>query len=185
MRIDTSEIVGIDNVVQHLLLAIEPNEQIISIQGYSGVGKSSTTRALRDNLEALSLSFGEIFRYLTFMHYVHQKTDHQQNIKGLSYILDDNHLCLCHGEENISHDLAHHLSGPELASLVPSISSICQDIVIRFLQKEIAAIRRQTNSRILLEGRAFTLDFLPCDLRIELYAHPLIRAKRRLSEISG
>lgn len=185
IKIDTSEIVGIDNVVQHLLSVIKPYEQIIAIQGFSGVGKSSTTKALREEINALSISFGEIFRYLTFMHYVHNETDYTKNIKCLGFAIEDDHLYLYRGKENISHGLAHHLSDPELAKLVPTVSSVCQDVVIKFLQKEIAAIRQQTNLRILLEGRAFTLDFLPCDLRIELYAHPLIRAKRRLSEISG
>lgn len=183
LKVDTSKIVGIENVIAHILDQIKESDRVIAIEGLSGVGKSSTSRALKDALEAVTVSFGEVFRYLTYMHYIQGDHDHRQQLLGLNYSVIDNNLCLCRGESNLSHGLKHHLHDPELSTMVPSVAADNQHYVIEFVQREVYAIKKQTDYKIVLEGRSFSLDFLPCDLRIELCAHPLIRAKRRLSDI--
>ena len=47
------------------------------------------------------------------------------------------------------------------------------------MAKEISQLTKQTNKKIIMEGREFTLDFIPSDLRINLVADARTRAKRR------
>ncbi len=182
VTVDTGVIVGIENVVRHITEQILKNDQIISLQGLSGVGKSSTAKALKHSINGLSFSFGEIFRYLTYKHYLHGLDDFGEIMEPIYYRQIENNLCLYCAEENITRGLSRHLTDPILVSKVPSVAAQTQDLAIRFVKKEIERIGSETNCMIVIEGRDFTLDFLPCDLRIELYADPMIRAKRRLHQ---
>ena len=182
LKIDTGVIVGIDNVVEHIQGQLLEEDKIISLQGLSGVGKSSTAKALKNSLGAVSFSFGEIFRYLTYQHYVHNISNFKEIIQPVEYRFYDKNLCLFCGDNNITHNLATHLMVPDLVSRVPSVAAQTQDIVINFVKKEIDKIGNQTECILIIEGRNFTLDFLPCDLRIELYADSMIRAKRRFHQ---
>lgn len=182
IKVDTGIIVGIENVVRHITEQIFEDDKVISLQGLSGVGKSSTSKALKHNINGLSFSFGEIFRYLAYKHYLHGIDDFNEILEPIHYRQIENNLCLFCVEDNITHELSRHLTEPLLVSKVPSVAAQTQDIAIRFVKKEIERISSENSCKIIIEGRDFTLDFLPCDLRIELYADPMIRAKRRLNQ---
>lgn len=182
VTIHTDEIVGAENVAAQIIDYIEENDRVIAIEGLSGVGKGTTAHALKGELNGLVFSFGEVFRYLTFMEYVHNSLDHGKNLNEVYHELIDGNLHLFLNDENISQKLKHHLQDPYLSSQVPSVSCKTQDIVIKFFLRELERIKKLHNHKIIFEGRDYTLDFLPCDLRIELCAHPLIRAKRRLNQ---
>ncbi len=182
IKVNTGEIVGIDNVVRYLIEKILKDDQIISLQGLSGVGKSSTAKALKHSLNGLSFSFGEIFRYLAYKHYFHDINDFNEIIEPIYYQQIENNLCLFCAKENITHELSRHLTEPSLVSKVPSVAAQTQDIAIQFVKREMERIIAESNCKIIIEGRDYTLDFLPSDLRIELYADPMIRAKRRLNQ---
>lgn len=182
IQLHTDEIVGAENVALHLTQYINEEDQIIALQGLSGVGKGTTAHALKGELQGLVFSFGEVFRYLTFMEYVHGETNHKQNLDRIEHVVEDGNLQLYRETDNISQKLKHHLQDPFLSSQVPSVSCKTQDLVIRFFISEINRIKILHKYKLILEGRDYTLDFLPCDLRIELCAHPMIRAKRRLNQ---
>ncbi len=182
LTIDTGIVVGIENVINHIKNSLNDDDQIIALEGLSGVGKSSTAKALQRELQAASFSFGEIFRYLAYMKYKKQINDHKKVLEEVEYGLLDNALCLYCGNENLTHKLVKDLTEPNLVSLVPNVSAVTQDIAINFVSKEISRLKAVYDRRIIIEGRDFTLDFLPCDIRIELYADPMIRAKRRFHQ---
>jgi cytidylate kinase len=182
IKIDTGQIVGIENVVQHIIREISPDDKVIALEGLSGAGKSTTAKALHTEIQAILFSFGEVFRYLCYKEKVHNQKDHTINLQALNYRLWENRLSLFDKDVEVSHHLARHLTDPDLVSMVPSVASKTQEVVIRFIAKEIERINAEHHHKIILEGRDYTLDFLPCDLRIELWANPFIRAKRRLGQ---
>ena len=183
LTIHTDEIVGADNVAKQIITHISEDDRIIAIEGLSGVGKGTTAHALKGELSGLVFSFGEVFRYLTFMENVHNDLNHEQNLSVISHRLIDGALHLFRDEENLSQKLKQHLQDPYLASQVPAVARRTQAQVIRFIQGEIIRIKNlHLEHVIILEGRDYTLDYLPSDLRIELCAHPMIRAKRRLGQ---
>lgn len=181
VEVDTGEVVGVDNVVDIILGYIEANDKIIAVEGLSGVGKSSTTQALKKRLDASVLSLSDIFRLLTWQYFVKEQKSHTSNICKLKYCVEDNQLCLkCEGTD--VENLRKHLHDPEFSVLIPDVAKETQDMVIKFVAEELQALKNQYNGHILLEGRAFSLDFIPCDMRVKLTADPMIRAKRRLEQ---
>jgi hypothetical protein len=64
-------------------------------------------------------------------------------------------------------------------NLVVETAEKYQKEVIEFCAKEITKIKENSKTKILIEGRSFTLDFLPSDLRIKLFADAPIRDKQR------
>lgn len=180
--INTGEVVGIENVVEKIKNELLESDKIIAIEGHSGAGKSSTTKALHSELSALSFSFGEIFRFLCYQENVKFENNHKKNLAEIRYQLTNNSLSLLHLDVDISHHLSRHINNPEFSCLVPQIAARNQAVVIEFMVKEINRFNAEHNRKIILEGRDFTLDFLPCDLRVELWADAIIRAKRRLNQ---
>ncbi|OQB06218.1 MAG: Cytidylate kinase [bacterium ADurb.Bin212] len=182
INIDTGSVVGISNVVDEIVKALRDNEKIIAIDGLSGVGKSSTAKALREELSALSFSFGEVFRLLCYLEMVRGEKNHQNNLEQSAYVLTENSLDLHYQDVDVAHHLSKHINNPDFSCLVPEVAANNQALVIEFMAKEIEKVANQCNQKIILEGRDFTLDFLPCDLRVKLRADSIIRAKRRLSQ---
>lgn len=182
LSINTGEVVGIENVVEKIKSELFDSDKIIAIEGCSGAGKSSTTKALHAELSAISFSFGEVFRFLCYQENVRLDTNHQKSLTESRYQLIDNSLSLFHLDVDVSHHLSRHINDPEFSRLVPQTAAKNQDVVIEFMIKEIERINSEHNHKIILEGRDFTLDFLPCDLRVELWADAIIRAKRRLNQ---
>lgn len=181
VEIDTGEVVGIENVVDIVVDNIEPEYKIIAVEGLSGVGKSSTTHELKKRLNASVLSLSDIFRLLTWQYFVKEQKSHEENIQNLKYEIEDGGLCLkCEGEH--IENLRKHLHDPEFSVMIPDVAKETQEMVIKFVAEELAILKNEYQGHILLEGRAFTLDFMPCDLRVKLSADPMIRAKRRLEQ---
>jgi len=181
VEIDTGEVVGIENVVDIVVDSIEPEHKIIAVEGLSGVGKSSTTHELKKRLNASVLSLSDIFRLLTWQYFVKEQRNHEENISKLEYKIEDNELCLkCEGEH--IENLRKHLHDPNFSVLIPDVASETQEMVIQFVADELSNLKEEYQGHILLEGRAFSLDFIPCDLRVKLSADPMIRAKRRLEQ---
>lgn len=182
VEIDTGKIVGIENVVNRIKKDLIEDDKIIALEGLCGVGKSTTSKALKKELGAKVFSFGEVFRYLAYCHFVKSENDYGAITKNLHYKIEHNDLKLYLNEINITDSLEKHLTRPEFVVRVPEVAEKTQHVVVSFFQKEIKKLRSMSEERIILEGRAFTLDFLPCDVRFELVADSTIRAKRRLDQ---
>ena len=189
IKIDTGKIIGVENVVNLIISKLDKKSRIISVEGLSGAGKSSTAELLQKKLKAFRFSMGEIFRYLTYTtNYKFTNTQIREQtskiLKNLSYQVKANQLCLFDHKKNITKNLAQKLREPLIESKVPEIAALSQKLVIQFVAEQLEKFKKRSKRKILIEGRAFTIDFLPSDLRIKLAADPLIRAKRRLGQIS-
>jgi cytidylate kinase len=182
IEINTGLVVGVSNVVEVIIKELKESEKIIAIDGLSGVGKSSTAKALRERLAAVSFSFGEVFRFLCYLDKVRGERDHRSNLKESKYVLTENSLDLYYQNINVSHHLSKHINDPDFSCLVPEVAANNQGLVIEFVSRQIKLVSQNHNRKVILEGRDFTLDFLPCDLRIKLWADAMIRAKRRLNQ---
>lgn len=185
IEIDTSKIEGVEKVVDLIISQLDQKSRIISIEGLSGVGKSSTAELLQKKLKAIKFSIGEIFRYLTYKTQIKKCPIKKLSsiLKNVHYRLIEGHLCLFDGKKNITQKLTKELYDPKLETVIPKISALSQKIVIQFLAKQLEKFKKRSKRKILIEGRAFTLDFLPTDFRIRLTADIKIRAKRRQNQI--
>ena len=182
ITIDTGRVVGIKNVAKIIDKNIKKNTKIISLEGKSGVGKSSTTQHLAKKLNAPIFSMGDIFRYLTLLHLA--KIKFSKNIfDSMYYKKDHRNLVLFHNKMDVKKVYESQLRSKEVETKLPEIAKKFQKEVIEFCAKEIEKISKEKNQNvILIEGRAFTLDFLPSDLRIKLVADAPIRAERKWYE---
>lgn len=176
--VDTGIYVGIENVVDLIIDQIKDEDRVITIQGLSGTGKSSTAKFLAKKLNGATFSLGEVFRYLTYR-YNEGKVDLVKIIKGLDYRWVEKDINLFEGEKNISIILLKELRSEKIEQLVPMVASLCQKEVVEFMTHQISKLAQEGERRIVIEGRKFTLDFLPCDLEVELTADTEIRAIRR------
>lgn len=184
IEINTGEIVGIENVISVIKSHINENIHIIALEGKSGVGKSTTTKKLSQELKSPILSMGDIFRYITVLQLEDGKIP-ADIFDRLHYQKHEGEIKLFDLECNITETFGHKLRKPEVEKGLPNVAKHHQKDVIEFCQKEILKIREAKSNRILLEGRSFTLDFLPADLRIVLYADPLVRAERRARDLES
>jgi len=185
IKIDTGRVGGIENVVNLIAGEAGPDDKIITLEGASGVGKTSTAERLAEKLGAVKLSFGEVFRYLTYLALKENGSGDglfREAIGRLFYSVKDDSVELMDEQKNISVFLADELRSAEVERKLPEIAGRTQALVIGFLQKNLESLRADSDRKILIEGRAFSLDFLPCDLRVKLIADPSIRADRRWAQ---
>jgi len=180
IKIDTGEIIGIPNVVDLIVKQIRGSDRIISVEGESGCGKSSTAKMLAEKFGTSVISASDIFRYLTYTKQNDNSKEIKQIISDLGYQQDKDQLCLCNSQVNITKDLHKKLHTYEIDVEVAQVAEISQSEVIEFLNKEIKHLLASGDKKIIIEGRAFTLDFLPADLRIKLFADIVVRVERRL-----
>lgn len=182
LKIDTAEVVGVPNVVNIIKKEIGTDYHIISIEGESGCGKSSTAKMLAEEIDAILFSMGEIFRYLTYVRLADNDFEIKEELNSLEYRIVEDKLCLHKKTRNISSELKNELNSHKIDLEVANTAKESQHEVIEFMSKTIPKIARDSGKKIVLEGRAFTLDFLPCDLRVILFANIEVRAVRRMGE---
>lgn len=182
ISIDTGKVIGVENVLKIICREITKDHRFISIEGQSGTGKGSTAEALREKLNALKISLGEIFRYLTHHSKGNVEIDFEEVTSNLEYKYNGKRLQLNHGPDNVSEKYFIELKSPDLEKHIPKVASKTQKIVIKFVDKEFKKLKKLHNKPIIVEGRALALDFLPADIRIKLIAHPKVRAERRMQQ---
>lgn len=195
--VDSGKIEGVENVVDVIVKEIGPSVCIISIEGVSGTGKSATAESLHKRLGTIKFSFGELFRYLTLKTLENHNINYEELFENLNYRIekptlfaeifknknyriDGEKIHLYDGDVNVSEKHLTDLRAKELEEELPHVAAKTQKNVISFAATEIERLRGNLKKIVLLEGRNFTLDFLPSDLRIRLIADPKIRAHRRM-----
>jgi len=182
IEIDTGEVIRIENVVDKIISEVEEDFRFISLEGSSGSGKSTTTDALAERLAAIRISNGEVFRFLTHKHLSENAENFEEILSESYYKLIEEGIQLFHQEINVTKDLFNELRDLKLEPEVPRIGKRSQKEVIEFIEREVKRLNKDLNKKVLIEGRAFALDFLPSDLRIKLKASPRVRAARRAKE---
>ena len=182
IKIDTGKVIGVQNVVDLIKKEITPGDKIISIEGESGCGKSATVRVLSENLGATIVSASEVFRYLTFTQLNGQAEDINKILSSLGYHSLNGKTYLFDNKINVTKDLHSQLHTHQVDIAVAVFASKNQVAVLNFLNKEIERLSERPGAKLILEGRAHSLDYLPCDLRVKLVADINIRVKRRLEQ---
>ncbi len=183
IEIDGGRIDGVENVVDEIkkrINGINIRPEVISVEGLSGVGKSSTARVLAEKLGGVVFSAGEIFRFLTFRKLSGENVE--EIISELSYFVVDKEIVCLYRDQEIAKTFARELRTEAVNKEVPNVAKTSQGIVLRFIKNEIERLKRnELGSRaVVVEGRAFFLDFLFSDLRVRIVADIETRAKRRL-----
>ncbi len=179
--VDSGKISGVSKVVDAVMSELKQSEKIISLEGLSGTGKSSTADFLAERLDAAKFSLGEIFRILAF-NYQKGEKDFNGILSKLSYVWVGEKIKILENNEDVYGNYVKELRSEELEKVIPIISSMCQKQVIEFAGKEISSLANQGTKKIIIEGRKFTLDFMPSDVRIKLHAGLAVRAFRRWQE---
>ncbi|MBU6389132.1 (d)CMP kinase [Patescibacteria group bacterium] len=185
--IDTGLLHGAENVMKVIVSEMESltDCRIIAVEGLSGVGKGTITKHLCAELSAHSFSLGEVFRYLAYRHLRQPEADFANIAARLRYRYSATGPALYDGDEEVSERLKSDLRAPEVDKLVPQVASQTQPLVIRIMARALAELRQSTEftGAVVVEGRSFTLDFLPSDMRVKLIADPGIRAERRWNDL--
>jgi|GEM_PF-5075678 len=181
LTIDTGKVEGVDRVVGQIKSKLKKSDCVITLEGVSGSGKSATAERLAERIKAVRFSFGELFRYLTYLKSADSKIAWPAVFKKLHYRFSGGRLALWNGWVNVSRTLADELRRPEIEAMVPKVAEVTQKPALELFAREITELSK-SGRKIVIEGRAFTLDFLPSDVRVKLRCDTRIRAKRRLKQ---
>lgn len=159
---------------------------VIAVDGPSGSGKSSTSRAVAQRLGAAYLDTGSMYRALTIWCRDHQigPEDPAAVTKAAAELpmqIDTDpsgfRVCL----DGV--DITASLHSPEISGLVSGFAAI------RSARNELTAKMRQIiadRGRIIVEGRDITTVVAPdADLRVLLQADPQRRIARRVQQLDG
>jgi len=183
ITVDTGAIIGAENVARFIKEQMAEGEKVLSIEGESGTGKGATAAELKKVLDGHIFSMGEVFRYLTHLFIARNGAgDIFSVFEKMSYRPLGGELKLFHGEFNVSDGLLLELRDKKTEAKIPEVAAFSQKPVIEFSHSQILKLKNSFDKPIIIEGRGFTIDFLPCDLIIKLSADPLIRARRRLKQ---
>lgn len=182
IRINTGKVIGVLNVVNLIARQLKEGEKIISIEGVSGCGKTSTAETLAKKIGANQISAGEIFRYLTYCLREYPGAKPEDILLNLSTKVFRDRICLYRDKENVSVKFKNSLHTHNIDIKVADVAKIYQAEVLKFMSKEIERLVNNSQHKIIIDGRAYSLDFLPSDLRIILYADEKVRAERRLKQ---
>lgn len=185
IKINTGKVIGVENVVNLIAKQLKENEKMISIEGTSGCGKSSTAEMLAKKINAVQISVGELIRYLTYYIESDQNAEPKTILSNLSYKIINNKACLFKRDNDLLKKIGDDLHIHNIDLLVADVARICQAEVIKFMLRETKHLAENSQYNIIIDGRAHSLDFLPSDLRVILYADAGVRAERRLKQDSA
>ncbi|CCD16667.1 unnamed protein product [Trypanosoma congolense IL3000] len=168
---------------------------VIIVQGLSGTGKGTTVRALQQALpQCVTWSNGNVFRSYTHLlleelkgelraelltpqliQHVHSQVTFEDLGNGLHDIVLRGRLHVRDIENTV-------LKTPSVNNAVPTVAQQMQGEVICFavtaLEKLCAA-----GYNVILEGRSQTLDYIPSQLRFELFLEdPVVLGERRAAQ---
>lgn len=184
ITIDSGKTDGVENVVDKIIQEVEEEYLIISIDGLSGAGKSTTARLLAQRLGGVLFSMGEVFRYITYLYCVRNLSDFSETFENLDYKIIENRICLFDKKINITFEMENELRDKRIEARISEVAKKSQVEAIQFMSLQIKELSKKLKKKIIIEGRAFTLDYLPTDLQVTLIADSRIRAERRWKQVS-
>jgi len=165
-----------------------PNPLVIAIDGPSGSGKSSVSRAVASELGFDYLDTGSMYRAITwFIQDLGIDPNDAQAVAhsvGQLAMADVIQPSIDPSEPGIrisGKDISFEIRGPEVTQGVSAVSAVpaVRELMVN-LQREIAA---NSNSGIVVEGRDICAVVLPgASVRLFITADPQARANRRAKE---
>ncbi len=161
---------------------MRPNGIIVAIDGPVASGKSTTAKQVAARLGYRHLNTGAMYR--AFALAANRGGVTSENEAGVESLLSsvqigfdsENHIFL--NGENVSLEILQ----PEIASLASTFSSL------QPVRQKLVAMQQEigNDGGVVLEGRDIgTVVFPNAELKIFLVADPLVRAKRRQSELAA
>lgn len=162
-----------------------PNDITVAIDGYSGVGKSSTAKAVAQQLGYTYVDSGAMYRAVT-LHFLRNSvalTDatavaqaladlqigFQPHLRGVGY------ETLLNGE-----NVEQEIRGMEVSNHVSPVSAL------PVVRKKMVALQRQLGEgrRVVMDGRDIGTKVFPqAELKVFMTADPTVRARRRQAEL--
>lgn len=161
------------------------NDITVAIDGYSGVGKSSTAKAVAQQLGYTYVDSGAMYRAVT-LHFLRKEIEltdgtavaqaladlqigFQPHLQGAGY------ETLLNGE-----NVEQEIRGMEVSNLVSPVSAL------PVIRKKMVAIQRQLGEgrRVVMDGRDIGTKVFPqAELKVFMTADPTVRARRRQAEL--
>jgi CMP/dCMP kinase len=164
-----------------------PNPLIIAIDGPSGSGKSSVSRAVATELGLDYLDTGSMYRAMTwFMQDQGIDVNHRKLVAAAAKaeVIQPSIDPSEPGIRVAGRDVSIEIRGPEVTQGVSAVSAVpeVRKLMVN-LQREIAA---NSKTGIVVEGRDICAVVLPeAPVRLFITADPEARANRRAKEIGG
>ncbi|AFV89552.1 MAG: (d)CMP kinase [Acidipropionibacterium acidipropionici] len=165
-----------------------PSELVIAIDGPSGVGKSTTSRALAERLGLAHLDTGSMYRAAAAA-VVGRGVDPVADPQAVIDLVRDARLevSTVPGHDRVAIggvDVTARIREPEISAVVSKVSTIqpVRDLLIERMRQLVA----QCGRRIVVEGRDITTVVCPdAEVRVLLVADPAVRVARRSAELKG
>lgn len=165
-----------------------PDELVIAIDGPSGVGKSTTSRAVARRLRLAYLDTGSMYRAVACavaLRGIDPAADPQAVIDLVARA--DLNVSTEAGAERVAidgTDVTRQIREPATSAMVSKVSTI--QAVRDLLTDQMRAHVRAAGSRIVVEGRDITTVVCPdAQVRVLLVADPAVRMARRGAELEG
>ena len=158
---------------------------IIAIDGYSSTGKSSFAKIVANEFSFLYLDSGALYRGVTL--YAIERgliaDDNTIDVPALAEALADLDIHFGEGGTYIGNRcIEREIRSLEVAGKVSPIATVAE--VREYVDRKLREFGK--NKRIVMDGRDIgTTVFPDAELKIFMTADPLVRAKRRASEMEA
>ena len=159
--------------------------KIITIDGPTGVGKSTIARLLAGKLDCLYVDTGAMFRCLAWSWAIQGSPESDEFLEKLgdqTRIIFENEKVICDNTDVTQKIRTEHISAQ--ASKISCFPSI-REVMKKQQRALVDEVRRSESYQgAVLEGRDIgTVVFPAADLKFYVDASPEIRAKRRLMQL--
>lgn len=162
-----------------------PQDIIIAIDGYSGVGKSSTARAVAQQLDYTYLDSGAMYRAVTLYFLRHRINIAEP--EAVRKALAD--IRIRFGQQTVfggyatylnDEDVENEIRGMEVSQQVSPVSAL--PAVRRAMVEQQRAMGEER--RVVMDGRDIGTNVFPqAELKVFMKADPMVRAQRRRAEL--
>lgn len=159
----------------------------IAVDGYSSCGKSTLAKDLAETLGFTYIDSGAMYRAVTL--FAMQEGIAEGDESKIVNMLDRIHIDFCQGNDTKKQEL--YLNGRNVESEIRQMAvakRVSHFAKIREVRTYLVALQRRFAdfSSVVMDGRDIgTVVFPNADLKIFMTAAPMVRAKRRFTELEG
>ena len=162
---------------------------VIAIDGPAGAGKTSTARAVAQNLGYHYMDTGAMYRAITYAVLTSFKSYAEDDVSQLitSLNIDIRYIDKIMRVFINGDDVTRHLRSAEInqhVSVIASYKDVREKLVE--IQRDFAAVLKKEGIGVVVDGRDIgTVVFPKAAVKIFLSASPEVRAQRRFAELAG